>query len=157
MRTKLFLSVFLVLTLMLSPAYAEKKKAKSKPAPAKTEEKKDTLATIFIKNMGVTKDGEAELFCLDFSAPRIPDLQTIDDPQTPRIFFDVVGVAEWKGQSTYDIKGSMIKQVRTGYDVQTQKLRVVMDLNAIYNYNVEPSYDDRYNLFCVAISARSVR
>ncbi|UZP68066.1 AMIN domain-containing protein [Desulfovibrio mangrovi] len=145
MCNKFIAALVMICTLMVLPAHADKTKKEGKLAPA------------VIKNMGVTKDGDAELFCLDFSDPRIPDLETIDDEKKPRLFFDVIEVKEWKGQKSYDIKGAMIKQVRTGYNAESKKLRVVLDLNPVYNYNIEPSYDDRYNLFCIAISARSVR
>ncbi len=147
MRTQSFFIIFLLLALMVSPAAADKKGVQDK----------DTLKPTTIKNMGVTRDGDAELFCLDFTTARVPDLQTIDDEKNPRVFFDVIKVAEWNGQPKYDIKGNMIRQVRTGYTKGSQRLRVVLDLNAIYNYNIEPSFDERYNLFCVAISARNVR
>lgn len=140
--------LFTVLCLALMPFSVSAEKGKK-------DEKKLTPATV--KNMGVTKDGDVELFCMDFSNPRVPDLQTIDDEANPRVFFDIPAIAEWKGQSTYEIKGSLIKQVRTGYNGKDKKLRVVIDLAPVYNYNVEPSFDDRYNLFCVAFSARSVR
>ncbi|GFM33660.1 AMIN domain-containing protein [Desulfovibrio subterraneus] len=145
MRNSIFLALVILCTLMVSPSFADKAK------------KGGHLVPTVIKNMGVTKDGDAELFCLDFSDPRIPDLETIDDESNPRLFFDVIEVKEWKGQSTYEIKGAMIRQVRTGFNNDSKKLRVVLDLNPKYNYNIEPSYDDRYNLFCIAISARSVR
>lgn len=145
MRTSVFALILIIAALMVSPAHADK------------NGNKDTLTPTTIKNMGVTREGDAELFCLDFTQPRIPEIETIDDEKNPRVFFDVPGIAEWKGQATYDIEGTMIERVRTGYTQQTQKLRIVLDLNHVYNYSIEPSYDERYNLFCIAITARSVR
>ncbi len=126
----------------------------SVPAMAKNGKQQ---APLTVKNIGVTREGDGELLCLDFSEPYVPELSTIDDAEKPRVFFDVQPVAQWKGKATYDVNGTFIHQVRTGHTEKEQRLRVVLDLDPRYNYMVKPSFNDEYNLFCIAISARSIR
>ena len=147
MRVVHFFAVLLFCTLMVSPVFAEKASSGAK----------EELTPITVNNIAFNYNDETELLCMDFSSPRIPDLETIDDAKNPRLYFDINSVSQWKGKSAYETKGIMVKQIRTGYDTKKKRLRVVMDLNAIYNYYIEYSFDERYNLYCVAISIRDIR
>lgn len=104
-------------------------------------------------NIGVTQQGDAELFCVDFNKPKIPDINTVDNG-SPRIFFDVRDVHEWKGQKRYDVNANYIKSVRTHHNTGQKSLRVVLDLSDQYNYRVDPSWVEAYYLFCISVSKR---
>lgn len=104
-------------------------------------------------NIGVSRQGEADVFCIDFNKPRIPDLQTVDNG-APRIYFDIPDIHEWSGAKRYDVNGTYIQAVRTHHNTDKKTMRVVLDLNDRYNYRVDPSWVEDYYLFCIAISKR---
>lgn len=105
--------------------------------------------------MGLSKDGDTELLCLDFTTPRYPDIKTLDNGK-PRVFFDIFGVERWDGKSKYDVDGTIIKSVRTGYSKERDRVRVVMDLNPRFTYDVRSAFDETKNLFCVGIAIRTI-
>ncbi|MFV0420655.1 hypothetical protein [Oleidesulfovibrio sp.] len=153
----LCLAILIVLCSLEYSAAAEQQAGQAQTQPAEQEIKPKSPppagTPTQVINIGVTQQADAELFCVDFNKPKIPDINTVDNG-SPRIFFDVHDVHEWQGKKRYDVNANYIKAVRTHHNAAAKSLRIVLDLSDQYNYRVDPSWVEAYYLFCIAVSKR---
>ena len=68
--------------------------------------------------------------------------------------FDIKNVLSWNGKSRISVNGLLIKQVRTHFHRDHNKLRIVLDLKPFVDYVAEPLYYEPEGLFCIAVGAK---
>jgi hypothetical protein len=57
----------------------------------------------------------------------------------PRIVIDIKKVSSWNGRARIPVNGLLIKQVRTYFHLDQNKLRIVLDLNFSMDYVAVPN------------------
>lgn len=67
-----------------------------------------------------------------FTVPTIFDL----NEKNPRLVIDIMNALPWKGRYKVPVNGKLISQIRTYFHKDSEKIRVVLDLNPSTNYAV---------------------
>ena len=111
------------------------------------------MEAILIKNMTFKKEKEGhEKFLIEFNRFNEPKIFSIDGKK-PRIVIDIHNVSSVRsGLSRIDVNGTLIKQIRTALDRKTNGMRIVIDVEANRNYEVDQTFYKAENIFVVDIS-----
>ena len=80
----------------------------------------------------------------------VPKILTLEGDQ-PRIVIDIKPVSTWSGPYRTPVKGNLIRQIRTHLHPDTQKLRIVLDLNPSENYFINQFYYENKNIYRIEI------
>jgi len=56
--------------------------------------------------------------------------------EKPRIVIDIMQALPWKGRYKIPVKGRLIRQIRTYFHKESEKVRIVLDLNPSIDYVV---------------------
>jgi ketosteroid isomerase-like protein len=67
----------------------------------------------------------------------------------PRIVIDIKNVSSWSGHYRTPVNGNLIKQIRTYLHRDTEKLRIVLDINSSENYSIN-HYQTEY-IYCIEV------
>ncbi len=96
----------------------------------------------------IEKDREKVFIALNnFSTPKILTLEG----DKPRIVIDIKNVSSWSGHYRTPVNGNLIKQIRTYLHRDTEKLRIVLDLNPSENYFINQIYYQTENIYCIEV------
>jgi hypothetical protein len=89
---------------------------------------------------------------IEFNRFNEPKIFSIDGKK-PRIVIDIHNVSSVRsGLSRIDVNGTLIKQIRTALDRKTNGMRIVIDVEANRNYEVDQTFYKAENIFVVDIS-----
>ena len=96
----------------------------------------------------IEKDREKVFITLNnFSTPKILTLKG----DKPRIVIDITNVSSWSGHYRTPVNGNLIKQIRTYLHRDTEKLRIVLDLNPSKNYSTNQIHYQTENIYCIEV------
>ena len=106
---------------------------------------KVTVKSIKVKT---EKDREKVFIALNnFSTPEILTLEG----DRPRVVIDIKNVSSWSGKYKTPVNGNLIKQIRTHLHRDTERLRIVLDLNPSENYIINQIYYQTENMYCIEV------
>jgi hypothetical protein len=88
---------------------------------------------ITVKNITFAIGKESEKVIIDLDKVTVPIIFDIDG-NNPRIVIDIMNVLPCKGRYRTPVNGKLIKQIRAYYHRDSEKLRVVLDLNPDRDY-----------------------
>jgi ketosteroid isomerase-like protein len=80
----------------------------------------------------------------------VPEILTLEGDR-PKIVIDIKPVSFWKGRYRTPVNGNLIRQIRTHLQPDTQKLRIVLDLNPSENYFINQVYYEKKHIYCIEI------
>lgn len=80
----------------------------------------------------------------------VPEILTIEGDD-PRLVIDIKPVSSWSGRSTTPVNGNLVRQIRTHLHADTNKLRIVLDLNPSENYFINQIYYKKKHTYCIEI------
>jgi len=80
----------------------------------------------------------------------VPKIQTFEGSK-PRIVIDIKPVSSWSGRYRTPVKGHLIRQIRTHLNPNTNKLRIVLDLNPSENYFIKQVNYEKRNIYCIEV------
>jgi ketosteroid isomerase-like protein len=96
----------------------------------------------------IEKDREKVFIALNnFITPKILTLAG----DKPRIVIDINNVSSWSGHYRTPVNGNLIKQIRTYLHRDTEKLRIVLDINPSENYFINQLYYQTENIYCIEV------
>jgi len=96
----------------------------------------------------IEKDLEKVFIALNnFTTPKIFSLKG----DKPRIVIDIKNVSSWSGHYRTPVNGNLIKQIRTFLHHDTEKLRIVLDINSSENYSINQIYEQTENIYCIEV------
>ena len=72
--------------------------------------------------------------------------------ERPRIVIDIMNIHIWTGKPKIPVNGRLIKQIRTYLHRETDKLRIVLDLEPSENYFVTQTYYKKENIYCIQVN-----
>ena len=88
---------------------------------------------ITVKKITYKTGKESEKVIIDFDRVTIPRVFDIDG-NNPRVVIDIINVLPCRGRYRTLVNGKLIKQIRAYYHKDSEKLRVVLDLNPEGDY-----------------------
>ena len=88
---------------------------------------------IRVKNLTFKIDEECEKVIIDLDRVAIPIIFDIDG-NNPRVVIDIMNVFPCRGRYRTPVNGKLIKHIRTYYHKDSEKLRVVLDMNPDLDY-----------------------
>ena len=80
----------------------------------------------------------------------VPNILTFEGDK-PRIVVDIKPVSSWSGRYRTPVKGHLIRQIRTHLNPDTNRLRIVLDLNPSENYFIKQVYYEKRNIYCIEV------
>ncbi|PKN60882.1 MAG: hypothetical protein CVU53_00780 [Deltaproteobacteria bacterium HGW-Deltaproteobacteria-11] len=147
------------LTAVPVPAASKKTDRKTKSlsqetptAPASRKE-----PPLEVKNIAVKFEpaGHEKVF-IDFNRDVAPELFSIEG-KDPRIVIDIKNVSSVRqGLTRINVRGKLIRQIRSSLDHASRQLRIVVDLSPSISYEVEPTFYRAEKMYVLDISAASV-
>lgn len=105
---------------------------------------------IIVKNIEFNVDKDHEKICLGFNKFYIPAILTLEEKK-PRIVIDIKNVFFWKGRYKTPVNGRLVKQLRTYWHRDINKLRIVLDLNFAEDYIIDQAYNETENVYCIEV------
>lgn len=113
----------------------------------------DSKDKIIVKSIKfhIDKDRTEKVF-IGLSHYCIPQIIALEG-KNPRIAIDILNVSSWdEHYKIMPVKGHLIKQIRTHLHRNSETLRIVLDLDPVKNYTVNPIYYKAENIYCIEIS-----
>ena len=110
-----------------------------------------------VKNIAVKFEpaGHEKVF-IDFNRDVAPELSSIEG-KDPRIVIDIKNVSSVRqGLTRINVRGKLIRQIRSSLDHASRQLRIVVDLSPSISYEVEPAFYKAEKIYVLDISAASV-
>ena len=80
----------------------------------------------------------------------VPKIFTLEGDK-PKIVIDIKPVSFWSGQNRTPVKGNLVRQIRAHLHPDTNKLRIVLDLNPSENYFINQIYYEKKNIYCIQV------
>ena len=80
----------------------------------------------------------------------VPKIFTLEGDK-PKIVIDIKPVSFWSGQNRTPVKGNLVRQIRAHLHSDTNKLRIVLDLNPSENYFINQIYYEKKNIYCIQV------
>jgi len=97
----------------------------------------------------IEEDGGEKVF-IAMNRFAVPEVMALEG-KTPRIAIDIKNIASWDGKTAVEVNGKMIKQIRTHLHKDSNKLRIVLDLDPNADYSVNPTYYKSDNIYCIEV------
>jgi hypothetical protein len=110
-----------------------------------------------VKNIAVKFEpaGHEKVF-IDFNRDVAPELFSIEG-KDPRIVIDIKNVSSVrKGLTRINVRGKLIRQIRSSLDHASRQLRIVVDLSPSISYEVDPAFYRAEKIYVLDISAAPV-
>jgi hypothetical protein len=110
-------------------------------------------APLMLRNISVKfgPEGHERVF-IEFNREVTPEIFSIGG-KDPRIVIDVKNVLSMRqGLKKVDVQGRLIRQVRSNLDYASRRLRIVVDLAPLKNYDVEPVFYRAEKIYMVDIT-----
>ncbi|MFH1079594.1 MAG: AMIN domain-containing protein [Pseudomonadota bacterium] len=106
-----------------------------------------------VKNIAVKFEPAGhEKVIIDFNLDAVPELFSIEG-KDPRIVIDIKNVSSVRhGLSRINVRGRLIRQIRSNLDHVSHHLRIVVDLSPSINYEVEPAFYRAEKVYVLDIS-----
>jgi hypothetical protein len=121
---------------------------KTAVAPASREEQPLMLKNITFK---FEPAGHEKVF-IDFNRDVVPEISSIEG-NDPRIVIDIKNVLSVRqGLARIKVQGKLIRQIRSALDRTSHRLRIVLDLAPLRNFEVEPAYYKAEKMYVLDIS-----
>jgi hypothetical protein len=121
-------------------------------APASPKEPPLEVKSIAVK---FEPAGHEKVF-IDFNRDVVPELFSIEG-KDPRIVIDIKNVSSVrKGLTRINVRGKLIRQIRSSLDHASRQLRIVVDLSPSISYEVEPAFYRAEKIYVLDISAAPV-
>jgi hypothetical protein len=99
--------------------------------------------------------GHEKVF-IDFNRDVTPELFSIEG-KDPRIVIDIKNVSSVrKGLSRIQVRGKLIRQIRSNLDHASRQLRIVVDLSPSIRYDAEPAFYRAEKIYVLDISEAPV-
>jgi hypothetical protein len=108
-----------------------------------------------IASIDFTMTDTSEKICVEFNIFRFPEIIPLEG-EKPRVAIDIKNIQVWDGDAVTPLDGNLIQNIRTYLNPKTDVLRIVMDLNPLEDYLVNPSFYTDRNVFCLEIIHQSV-
>jgi ketosteroid isomerase-like protein len=105
---------------------------------------------IIIKSIKFELKKDRENVFIASSTFFVPKILTFEGNK-PRIVIDIKPVSSWSGRYRTPVKGHLIRQIRTHLNPETNKLRIVLDLNPSENYFIKQVYYEKKNIYCIEV------
>ena len=145
--------------VLLHPAsgIGQDRKTESLSPEARTAQASIKEPPLEVRNIAVKFEpaGHEQVF-IDFSRDVAPDLFSIEG-KDPRIVIDIKNVSSVrKGLSRIQVRGKLIRQIRSNLDYASRQLRIVVDLSPSMSYDVEPAFYRAEKIYVVDISEATV-
>ena len=91
-----------------------------------------------------------EQVCIGLNRYAIPKVLTLEGDR-PRIVLDIMDVLHWDGEDKIPVNGRLIRQIRTYLHRDTDKLRIVLDLNPAKDYIINQTFNNPDRIYCIEI------
>ena len=146
-----------LIALHPAPGPGQDQKAGGVSGEARTAANSRKEPPLLVRNIYVKFEpaGHEKVF-IDFSREVAPEISSIGG-KDPRIVVDIKNVLSIRqGIKKIEVKGKLIRQVRSNLDLASRRLRIVVDLAPSRNYEVEPVFYKAEKLYMVDISQAPV-
>jgi hypothetical protein len=145
--------------ILLHPASGtgQDRKTESLSQEARTTQSSIKEPPLEVKNIAVKFEpaGHEQVF-IDFNRDVAPELFSIEG-KDPRIVIDIKNVSSVrKGLSRIQVRGKLIRQIRSNLDYASRQLRIVVDLSPSMSYDVEPAFYRAEKIYVLDISEAPV-
>lgn len=105
---------------------------------------------VTVKSIKVKTEKEREKVFIALNNFSTPEILTLEGDR-PRVVIDIKNVSSWSGKYKTPVNGNLIKQIRTHLHRDTEKLRIVLDLNPSENYIINQIYYQTENIYCIEV------
>ena len=133
-----------------SPATADTKTAPVEPKPAVSDQK----PAIAVKSLRFkARDNGRDSIFIEFNRFYAPSISSIEGDK-PRIVLDLENVTSFQVEKNLiKVDGVHIRQIRSHMDRKTRKARIVLDLEPLKDYYVQPEFAQKENLYSLHVLA----
>jgi len=133
-----------------SPAPAERTPAPYEPKPAVSDQK----PAIAVKSLRFkARDNGRDSIFIEFNRFYAPSISSIEGDK-PRIVLDLENVTSFQVEKNLiKVDGVHIRQIRSHMDRKTRKARIVLDLEPLKDYYVQPEFAQKENLYSLHVLA----
>jgi len=133
-----------------SPATADMKTAPDEPKPAVSDQK----PAIAVKSLRFkARDNGRDSIFIEFNRFYAPSISSIEGDK-PRIVLDLENVTSFQVEKNLiKVDGVHIRQIRSHMDRKTRKARIVLDLEPLKDYYVQPEFAQKENLYSLHVLA----
>ena len=133
-----------------SPAPAERTPAPDEPKPAVSDQK----PAIAVKSLRFkARDNGRDSIFSEFIRFYAPSISSIEGDK-PRIVLDLENVTSFQVEKNLiKVDGVHIRQIRSHMDRKTRKARIVLDLEPLKDYYVQPEFAQKENLYSLHVLA----
>ena len=133
-----------------SPATADTKHAPAEPKPAVSDQK----PAIAVKSLRFkARDNGRDSIFIEFNRFYAPSISSIEGDK-PRIVLDLENVTSFQVEKNLiKVDGVHIRQIRSHMDRKTRKARIVLDLEPLKDYYVQPEFAQKENLYSLHVLA----
>jgi hypothetical protein len=124
-----------------------------------TEKQEDVSAessqnlNVDVKNISFKLDNNGtESIFIEFNRFYTPAIFSIEGKE-PRIVLDIENVSSFKKEwAVIKVEGKYIKQIRSSVDYKARKARIVLDLEPLKDYFIQPKFGERENIYSLQVS-----
>ncbi len=136
--------------LIPSPAPADSTPAPDEPKPAVSDQK----PAIAVKSLRFkARDNGRDSIFIEFNRFYAPSISSIEGDK-PRIVLDLENVTSFQVEKNLiKVDGVHIRQIRSHMDRKTRKARIVLDLEPLKDYYVQPEFAQKENLYSLHVLA----
>jgi hypothetical protein len=112
--------------------------------------------SIDVKNITYKlEDNGKEAILIEFNRFYTPAIFTIEG-KSARIVLDIVNVSSFRKEwSVIDVGGKIIKRIRCSENPHTHMLRIVLDVEPSKDYQVQPAFSKRGNIYILGLSEKN--
>lgn len=136
--------------LIPSPAPADSTPAPDEPKPAVSDQK----PAIAVKSLRFkARDNGRDSIFIEFNRFYVPSITSLEGDK-PRIVLDLENVTSFQVEKNLiKVDGVHIRQIRSHIDRKTRKARIVLDLEPLKDYYVQPEFAQKENLYSLHVLA----
>jgi hypothetical protein len=118
---------------------------------AKSDDDEDV--SINVKNITYRlEDSGKEAILIEFDRFYTPAIFTIEG-KSARIVLDIVNASSFRKEwAMIDVGGKIIKRIRCSENPRTNTLRIVIDVEPLRDYQVQPAFSKRRNIYMLGIA-----
>lgn len=134
----------------LRPVPTDRKSARAEQKPAVSDQK----PVIAVKSLRFkARDNGRDSIFIEFDRFYAPSITSIEGDK-PRIVLDMENVSSFKVEkAVIKVDGEHIRQIRASLDRKTRKARIVLDLEPLKDYYVQPEFAQKENLYSLHVLA----
>lgn len=131
---------------------------KKRPENIPLKENQEELPPVEVKNIRYSLEEEGrELVFIEFNRFYTPAVSIIQG-NVPRIVLDLTNVSSFKEQwAVINVGGKLIKRIRSSINLDTNAVRIVLDMEPSKNYYVNPLFYEKENIYSLEISEETIK